>query len=68
MKASYETFLRLMQQTVPSQGLAWLLLQSESCECLTASSNSNWAQAAEAWSSLPHWQAQITTRFKVVLW
>ena len=23
-------------------------------------------QAAEAWSSLPHWLAQITTRFKVV--
>ena len=47
----------------------------ESCECLTASGNSDSAnlhwpgvQDAEAWSSLPHWQAQITTRFKVVLW
>ena len=44
---------------IRNQGLVWL--------CLTVHVNLNWVQAAEAWSSLPHWQAQITTRFKVVL-
>ena len=50
---------------IRSQGLAWRQLR---CRGLTASGNLNRAQAAEAWSRLPHRQAQITRRFKVVLW
>ena len=48
---------------IRKQGRAW----RPRWRCLTASGNLNWAQAAEACSSLPHWQAQITTRFKAVL-
>ena len=40
------------------QGLAW----RRPGRCLTASGNLNWAH----WQAGHHWQAQITTRFKVV--
>ena len=39
--------------------------RSESCECLTASGNSNWAQAAEVWSSLPHRQTLLSDHFEI---
>ena len=47
----------MAEPEVATDYLNWLQLL-----LLTASGNLNWpgAQATEAWSSLPHWQAQIT--------